>query len=97
MGLPEQWFTATVLIRDIAVVGLMVLVVRQIYRPAEDLVRMGGRADDPSGGVFDEAADSFPARWPQQLRPTQKHQEVPDAGSNRTVPARDGVGCGGPL
>ncbi len=38
-GLPEQWFTATVLLRDLAVVGLVVLVVRQIYRPAEDLVR----------------------------------------------------------
>ena len=32
-GLPEQWFTATVLLRDIAVVGLCALVIRQIYRP----------------------------------------------------------------
>ena len=96
-GLPEQWFTATVLLRDIAVVGLAAMVIRQIYRPAEDLVRMRGRADDPSGGVFDEAVDAFPARWPQRLRPAQKHQEVPDADSNRTVPARDGVGCSGPL
>src|SRR5699024_8207762 len=41
MGLPEQWFTGTVVVRDLAVVGLCVLVVRQIYRPAEDLVRSG--------------------------------------------------------
>src|SRR5699024_10219959 len=37
----EQWFTGTVVVRDLAVVGLCVLVVRQIYRPAEDLVRSG--------------------------------------------------------
>ena len=33
-GLPEQAFTATVLLRDIAVVALCALVIRQIYRPA---------------------------------------------------------------
>jgi uncharacterized membrane protein len=69
MGLPEQWFTATVLLRDIAVIGLCVLVVRQIYRPELDLVRWRGLADDPTGGVFDGAADA-PPRWlPGWLRP----------------------------
>jgi uncharacterized membrane protein len=32
-GLPEQWFTAAVLIRDMAVLALCALVIRQIYRP----------------------------------------------------------------
>jgi uncharacterized membrane protein len=73
-GLPEQWFTVTVLIRDLAVVGLMVLVIRQIYRPAEDLVRRDGGVDDPSGGVFDRAPDAFPSWWPQRLRPAQRRQ-----------------------
>ncbi len=68
-GLPEQWFTATVLLRDIAVVGLCVLVIRQIYRPAEDLVRWGGRIDDPSGGVLDRAPDRPPSWLPTWLRP----------------------------
>ena len=77
-GLPEQWFTTTVLIRDLAVVGLIALVVRQIYRPAEDLVRNRGAVDDPSGGVFDGAADAFPSRWPQRLRPAQRHPPVHD-------------------
>jgi uncharacterized membrane protein len=90
-GLPEQWFTATVLLRDLAVMALMALVIRQIYRPAEDLVRSGGRIDDPSGGVFDGAPDAFPSWWPQclrpGLRPAQKHQEVFDAGRDRTVSA----------
>ena len=75
-GLPEQWFTTTVLIRDLAVVGLIALVVRQIYRPAEDLVRNRGAVDDPSGGVFDGAADAFPSRWPQRLQPTRRHPPV---------------------
>ncbi|MEO6880714.1 MAG: glycosyltransferase 87 family protein, partial [Mycobacteriaceae bacterium] len=41
-GLPEQYFTGAVLLRDVAVIGLCVLVVRQISRPEEDLVRAGG-------------------------------------------------------
>jgi uncharacterized membrane protein len=79
MGLPEQWFTATVLVRDVAVMALCALVIRQIYRPEEDLVRgsssAGGRVDDPSGGVFENAVDD-PPRWlPSWLRP--QGQSVP--------------------
>lgn len=86
-GLPEQWFTATVLVRDLAVLALVVLVVRQIYRPAEDLVRWGGRIDDPAGGVFDRTPDSFPPWWPQRLRPARQRREVADARRHRPVPA----------
>ena len=85
-GLPEQWFTATVLLRDLAVVGLVILVIRQIYRPTTDLVRWGGRIDDPSGGVFDRAPDAFPSWWPRRLRPAVR-REVWDAGRDRAVPA----------
>ena len=70
-SLPEQWFTATVLLRDIAVVLLCALVVRQIYRPDEDLVRWSGRVDDPAGGVFDRAADAPPGWLPGGLRPAK--------------------------
>jgi uncharacterized membrane protein len=86
-GLPEQWFTAKVLVRDLAVVALVTLVIRQIYRPEEDLVRMRGGIDDPSGGVFDRAPDAFPAWWPQRLQPARQRREDSDAGSHRTVPA----------
>jgi len=68
-GVTEQWFTATVLLRDLAVVALVVLVIRQIYRPDQDLVRWRGRIDDPCGGVLDRAADAFPPWWPRRLRP----------------------------
>lgn len=63
-GLPEQAFTATVLLRDLAVIGLCALVIRQIYRPDEDLVRStfpgpySPPLDDPAGGVLDGAPDS---------------------------------------
>ncbi|PXX12933.1 putative membrane protein [Mycolicibacterium moriokaense] len=68
-GLPEQWFTATVLLRDIAVIALCALVIRQIYRPESDLVRCRGQVDDPSGGVFDHAPDAPPNWLPDWLRP----------------------------
>ncbi|MEE6178343.1 glycosyltransferase family 87 protein [Mycobacterium sp. 050134] len=68
-SLPEQFFTTTVLLRDVAVVALCVLVVRQIYHPEDDVVRWGGRVDDPSGGPFDRAPDAPPSRLPAWLRP----------------------------
>jgi uncharacterized membrane protein len=75
-GLPEQWFTATVLLRDVAVIMLCALVVRQIYRPELDLVRNGGRVDDPSGGVFDGSSDNPPGWLPDWLRPSAGRVQV---------------------
>ena len=89
MGLPEQWFTATVLVRDVAVLVLVGLVIRQIYRPGADLVRRRG-VDDPAGGVFDRAPDAFPDRWPQRLRPAGTSidlKETDDARRDSPVPA----------
>lgn len=67
-GLPEQWFTATVLLRDLAVIGLCALIVRQIYRPEQDLVRRD-YLDDPVGGVVDNAGDPLLPWLPEVLRP----------------------------
>ena len=87
-GLPEQWFTATVLLRDLAVMVLIAIVIRQIYCPAEDLVR-GHGVDDPSGGLFNAAPDAFPARWPSRLQPrgavTNPIKEMFDAGRDRAL------------
>ena len=80
-GLPEQPFTVTVLLRDIAVIMLCALVIREIYRPELDLVRCRGQVDDPAGGVFDRAPDAPPDWLPDWLR-TQ-------AGRTRVTPARD--------
>ena len=77
-GLSEQWFTATVLLRDLAVIALCGLVVWQIYNPDRDLVRYRGRIDDPSGGIFNNAPDAPPDWLPGWLRP-----RVPGSGSRR--------------
>ena len=76
-GLPEQPFTVMVLLRDIAVIGLCALVIRQIYRPEMDPGRRyGGEVDDPAGGVFDGAPDA-PPRWlPDWLRPDRDRMRV---------------------
>jgi uncharacterized membrane protein len=55
-GLPPDWFLGTVVVRDLAVVGLCVLVLRHIYRPQDDPVRLSGE-DDPQGGPLDGAPD----------------------------------------
>jgi uncharacterized membrane protein len=57
-GLPVEWFLGTVVVRDLAVVGLCALVIYNIYRPSRDLVRATGD-DDPTGGVLDQARDKF--------------------------------------
>ncbi|WP_371852329.1 glycosyltransferase family 87 protein [Nocardia arizonensis] len=67
-GLPEQWFTGTVILRDLAVIALCALVIRQIYRPGEDLVRHD-YADDPIGGVLDRGPDPDRPWLPEPLRP----------------------------
>jgi uncharacterized membrane protein len=84
-GLPEQPFTVMVLLRDLAVMAMCALVVWQIYHPERDLVRFGGRIDDPSGGIFDNAPDALPARLPSWLRP---REETSDASGDRPVPAQ---------
>ncbi|BEK92006.1 glycosyltransferase family 87 protein [Nocardia seriolae] len=69
-GLPEQWFTGAVALRDLAVIALCVLVIRQIYRPGEDPVRRDG-IDDPGGGILNRAPDPQDPWLPPLLRPRQ--------------------------
>jgi uncharacterized membrane protein len=66
-GLPIDWFLGAVLLRDAAVIGLCVLVVREIYRPSLDLVRQAGD-DDPCGGVLEGAPDRRVLRIPALTR-----------------------------
>ncbi|MGB9281592.1 MAG: glycosyltransferase 87 family protein [Pseudonocardiaceae bacterium] len=57
-GLPIEPFLGAVLIRDAAVLLLVLLVLRNIWRPDQDPIRITGE-DDPHGGVLDGAPDVF--------------------------------------
>lgn len=57
-GLSIYPFVAAAIVRDILLIALVVRVMREIMRPADDLVRRAGD-DDPSGGVFESADDRF--------------------------------------
>ncbi len=62
---PERWigdngYTVTVLAHVAGTLWLMAVVVRDVYRPEDDPVRTdagNGPADDPGGGVLDDAPD----------------------------------------
>jgi len=64
-GLPAPWFYGAVLLRDLAVIGVGVLIVRSVLHPELDPVRLRpGRPGrpvagaDPDGGVLDGAPDA---------------------------------------
>ena len=57
-GVGVEWFFLAVLVRDAALVVLMVLVVREVLRPDTDVVRTSWPGvDDPAGGVLDGTRD----------------------------------------
>jgi uncharacterized membrane protein len=53
-GIGVWWFLTAVILRDLVLLGLAALVVRDIVRPEHDVVRRD-EVDDPAGGVLDEA------------------------------------------
>lgn len=63
--LPDQWFTAAVVLRGLMVLALCAVVLWQIWHPRDDLVRHGNGGkwyDDPAGGVLDGAPDRIGRR-----------------------------------
>jgi uncharacterized membrane protein len=57
-GVPYGFtFFLGILPRDLMLLTLAAAVVREIWDPRRDIVRAGG-ADDPAGGVLDEAEDA---------------------------------------
>ncbi len=62
-GLPIEPFLGAVLLRDAAVLLLMALVLRHIWRPTHDPVRLAGD-DDPHAGVLNNTPDAHPKLQP---------------------------------
>lgn len=62
-GIDRGWFVGAVTLRDVALVVLAGLVVREVLRPELDVVRAAG-LDDPAGGVLDGVPD---ARGPYRV------------------------------
>jgi uncharacterized membrane protein len=57
-GISISWFFAAVSARDIMLLVLIALVVRDILRPEHDVVRRSGM-DDPAGGILDGLDDTL--------------------------------------
>jgi uncharacterized membrane protein len=68
-GVGVEWFYLAVGIRDVALVVLMGLVVREVWNPDADVVRRSWPGtDDPAGGLLDGAVDRFTLRRPRPRR-----------------------------
>jgi uncharacterized membrane protein len=57
-GLPLDLYLLVIVIRDVVLLGLLALVVRDVVVPSGDSVRRDG-VDDPAGGLLDGAPDAF--------------------------------------
>jgi uncharacterized membrane protein len=55
-GVGYGWLMLAVVARDVMLLALAALIVREMWHPELDVVRMGGQ-DDPGGGYFDNAPD----------------------------------------
>jgi uncharacterized membrane protein len=57
-GIGYGFLIIVILARDVMLLGLAALIVRDMWHPEGDVVRAGG-VDDPGGGFFDRARDYF--------------------------------------
>ena len=85
-GVDVEWFFLGVVLRDIAVVVLMALVVRDVLRPDDDVVRTTWPGvDDPAGGPLDQARDVSFRRPPAR---SSCDRRIDTGGSGVGHPAR---------
>jgi uncharacterized membrane protein len=71
-GIGYGWLILILLVRDLLLLMLAGLIVRDMWHPEKDVVRTGG-VDDPGGGAFDGAVDHFSRRG----RPRAWHEDEP--------------------
>jgi uncharacterized membrane protein len=80
-GIEVEWFFLGVILRDLAVVALMALVVRDVLRPDGDVVRTSWPGvDDPAGGVLDRAPDRVRLRGLRLVREDSAAEGRPEEG-----------------
>ncbi|CAA9341392.1 MAG: Putative transmembrane protein [uncultured Frankineae bacterium] len=83
-GISGSWFLSAVVLRDVVLLGVAALVVRDVLRPELDVVRRDG-VDDPAGGVLDGAPDR-PAAHPVAGATGPDPEPVPDAAAAGPAP-----------
>jgi len=88
-GVDYQWFLLAVLVRDAALIGYCVFVIRDILHPERDVVRAWGE-DDPAGGVLVRTPDGGAAAPSWALSPGSADGR---AGSAPGVEAGGGSGA----
>jgi uncharacterized membrane protein len=76
-GISYGWLVLVLVIRDGLLLALAGLVIREMWRPWLDVVRVDG-ADDPGGGVFDGAADYWTREFPGELNESDWVEFVED-------------------
>jgi uncharacterized membrane protein len=67
------WLVVILLVRDVLLLALAALVIREMWCPWLDVVRVDG-ADDPGGGVFDGAPDPWGRQPPAGSEPDQSEE-----------------------
>jgi uncharacterized membrane protein len=67
-GLPLNTYLIVLVVRDLILLGLLALVIREVLHPELDVVRRDG-VDDPAGGVLDGAPDRRVAGPPAVTAP----------------------------
>lgn len=75
-GVTAGPFFMAVVVRNLILIAMSAAMIRDMYRPDQDLVRRDG-VDDPAGGVLD-GADDVETRLPRQLRPLRGPAESPE-------------------
>lgn len=73
-GLRIEWFFLAVGVRDVLVIALILYILRDLWDPRWDVVRLSGM-DDPAGGVLNGAADVFTLRTPRAKRAVSRESE----------------------
>jgi uncharacterized membrane protein len=85
-GISYGWLMLLLIIRDGLLIGLAVLVVREMWCPWLDVVRVDG-VDDPSGGIFDGATDYWMRSVPDSVLLELAEDERVHAGPSTSPPS----------